>query len=150
MGTSNSKLTVTAAHIHEICPTAPVWVIGELFMSADAGENSDILNDILTRAGITTAPVIAALLSCSVYDSDGLTQFRGPDGATLTPAEWTWKRAVKWCDLKLNAVAESGKPVDFLKIVQAMGDPDGRGTANLASRIEIYKRARTAFGVENL
>lgn len=141
MGTANSQFTVTASHIGQICPATPSPVLEALF--ADTGENSDALNHLLQSCRITSPQAVSMFLACSVYDSFGLTTFRGPDGASPTPIEWMAARARKWHDLKLNDDAESGSVADYHYVV----DATSWGTANFLHRWEMYDRACAAFGV---
>lgn len=149
---AQSFVRVTAEHIAQICPTAPARVINELF--SDDAESPEIINSILRRTGIVSHQAIATFLSLVIYNSFGLREFAAPASQSpLSPASWLYSQATRWCDLKLSDEMD-GQPSSYEYAFDAMRtSPDGTmpgwGTANMASRFDLYEKALAAFGVKS-
>lgn len=140
--TTQPAVHVTASHLLQIMPTAPIGPAASLLGST--GEGPSVIDDILMRCGITDPRAVAMFLAIAAYDSDGLTKFRAADGETLEPGEWLYRRAMKWFDLKLNILAEKNAEAAFSAAVERAS----WGTARLGVRRQIWRRACAAFGVK--
>lgn len=138
---TDEALTIMSDHIYKICPSAPVWVLNELFASAE--DSNATLNKILREHQITDSRVVAMFVAIAIYDTAGLTKFRAPNDVEQSPAEWLSDRGRWWEGLKLNKGIIDGSK-SFFQVTDAVC----LGTANFPERRRLYDLARKIFGMK--